>query len=535
MLGRTLIAALEHDPVGDVGRVKERDDVGEAGLGEAKAERVEVGVVVRVGQRAHGRVAAVAAPVHADPLVADREPLRGPARDREEIEDLLAAQIAIVERLELLAEARRAADRRRDDRDPGRAEDLVVVGPDVLAAVEGADHRDRRARERLTRREQERVQLQAIEGRDLDSLGLAANQRLLELGRERDQAIGLHVEAAVGGAGEARLREFEHLGRALLRPDRSIPVAIEDRDMASRAGRAEQLAGLGIDQLERAAGRGPVREQDPAIGRGRAEQFFVEVGQLASLAGLARPGIDVAELLVVGGVEQPLAVPALERVGEGPRALGIGDRRELGHLGAQIDLDDLHAVAIVVDLGVEVEVPTVAREVRLAPREAQLGAVADDLAIGLVALGIAGVEQPQAGSIGRLLAAAGQVGDRLRVLGEAEAVDIVGEGQLLGHPLVERLAEVDPPQVHLLVVARVGVQPGGAVRAALGPRRTGHRALWRADGGPDAGGARDVRHSTRSHDRVAQYVGDTVPDPLPARGRGARGGRAPAVRGRAHT
>ncbi len=139
------IAGFEDDPVGDVGGFEEGQDVGEAGGGDAEAEGV--GFVAIVGMRgkgegAHGCVAAVASAEDAD-LVGFVAVLGfEEAGGVEDVDDFVAAEVAVVERGEFCAKAAGAAWGGAEGGDAGFAHDLRVVAEVVSAAVESGDADD---------------------------------------------------------------------------------------------------------------------------------------------------------------------------------------------------------------------------------------------------------------------------------------------------------------------------------------------------------------------------------------------------------
>ena len=109
------VSGLENDPVGDVGGVVERDDAREPGVAHAEAEVIGLVPVVgrrREGERAHGREAAVRSSGHPDLCRLEVELLLQEPRAVEQVDDLVATEVAIVEGHERLAEPAAAANRR---------------------------------------------------------------------------------------------------------------------------------------------------------------------------------------------------------------------------------------------------------------------------------------------------------------------------------------------------------------------------------------------------------------------------------------
>ena len=218
-----------------------------------------------------------------------------------------------------------------------------------------------------------------------------------------------------------------------------------------------------------------------------------EAGQLADLPRLAGVAVEVGEAVVVGGEEEAVAVdPALEGAGVGALLFGVGEEADGGFAGGEVDGDQLDAVAVAVDLGLEVDLAGVGGPADVGPGEAQGLGVAHELA----AAAGGEVHHAQAAAEGGPGAAAREVGDLGVVGGEAEAVDVVVGGDLLEGAALE----LEGPQVGLLVVALVGVQPQGvaggvvvqAPQAAFGPVDVADRdGLAQVEG--DRGGAQ-VEH-----------------------------------------
>ena len=265
------VAGLEDDPVGDVGLVVEGLDVGEAGVGEAEAEGVGVVAVVGgggEGEGAHGGVAAVAAAEDADLRGGEAEVALGPAGDVEQVDDLVAAEVAVVEGVEGLAEAVGAAHRGGDDGDTGGAHDVVEGAVAVVAAVEGLDEGELAGAvaERADRSQDEGVELagfavHAVEGGDLHRLGAALDdlrgEGLWE-GDDADVAETGGLAVAGGEGGEVGLED--EVG-GLLRPHHAVAVAVDDVGLAALGLLAEDLAAARVDEGERGAhGRAVDRE-----------------------------------------------------------------------------------------------------------------------------------------------------------------------------------------------------------------------------------------------------------------------------------
>ena len=259
------VAGLEHDPVGDVGLVVEALDVGEAGVGEAEAEGVAVVAVVggrREGQGAHGGVAAVAAAVDADLPGAEAEAALGEAGDVEEVDDLVAAEVAVVEGLERPAEAVAAPHGGGHDREAGGAHDVVEGAVAVLAAVEGLDEGELAGAvgERADRSQDEGVELagfaaHAVEGGDLHRLGAALDDLRGEGLGQGDHALVVEAGGLAVAGGEGGEVGLEHEVGGLLRPHHAAGVAVDDVGLAALGLLAEGLAGAGVDEGEARAHR----------------------------------------------------------------------------------------------------------------------------------------------------------------------------------------------------------------------------------------------------------------------------------------
>ena len=102
------IASEEDEPVGDIAGAVKMHQVADAGVAEAKAEVVGVVAVVgvgRKGQGAHGGVAAVAGAVNPDLPGAIALVGLQPACGVEEVDDVVAAEVAVVEGGKVGAEA----------------------------------------------------------------------------------------------------------------------------------------------------------------------------------------------------------------------------------------------------------------------------------------------------------------------------------------------------------------------------------------------------------------------------------------------
>ena len=187
------------------------------------------------------------------------------------------------------------------------------------------------------------------------------------------------------------------------------------------------------------------------VGELRRRDVLGESRELPNLLLDAIVGVQVVEAVVVRQEEQLGADPALDHVGGVALRLRVGDGRGPGLGAVEVHAHQLHAIAIALDLRVEVDRAPVGREVWRSPGELELRGIADDLLLATAA----DLADPQARAKRGLLARARQVGDPLLPLVEAEPVDVVVKRDLLE---VTRLG-LERPQVHLLVVARVGVQP----------------------------------------------------------------------------